>query len=129
VLNPTYAAGKLPYNLGYLCGKQGFLGLARHYYELALPADSENWRAAENLSFILLLDSESDKAEEYWLRCRSMKEKSVAEQLSSEEVEVIENHTVMKQAKWDLLKNFALETQIRNPRLHPAERSFSATGS
>src|SRR5262249_38081284 len=45
----------LRYNLGFLCGKAGKLGRAISYYEATGSMEPANWRAYENLAFILLL--------------------------------------------------------------------------
>lgn len=121
--NPSVSDGCMPYNLGYLCGKRGSLGLARHYYETAIEADGENWRATENLSFILLLEGELENANKLWQKYKSLTEGvriTLSEnQLLDEEDEEIEDPweatpnslVVQKQAKWETLLAAAEETK------------------
>lgn len=117
----------MAYNLGYLCGKAGFLGRAHHYYQAALDEDSQNWRALENLAFLVLLQGEIDQAEELWQRYLvayrhppgNLGDEVVTDELhlaGSSEIfgrEELErtNLVVAKQAKWDRLREEAEKTR------------------
>ena len=57
------------YNLALIYGKNGNVALAKHYYEVAIEDDVENWRAFENLALLYLLDAKFDEAEKVWNKC------------------------------------------------------------
>ena len=110
---------QLAYNLGYLYGKQGSLGLARHYYEREVEHCPSNWKAVENCSFILLLDSELDRAKNYWQQYLVLFQKVLSEEASyNQEGDTSDNDLLspseflaQKQAKWTLLLDFASRTK------------------
>jgi len=58
----------LAYNLGFLCGKVGRFGRARHYYESQLAAQSEHLLAVENVTFVYMLEGNLDQARKSWRR-------------------------------------------------------------
>jgi tetratricopeptide (TPR) repeat protein len=61
----------LAYNLGYLCGKEGRFGKARHYYNEQIRRDPTCREAVENLCFVHLIAGDLSNAEECWERFES----------------------------------------------------------
>lgn len=114
----------LAYNLGYLCGKRGSLGLASHYYEQAIACEPSNWRAVENLAFVALLAGEIEGAEGYWsqyLQCfidsaREAKEYETAALDEGVETVPLDSFVALKQSKWRTLVECAAQEGPRTSR-------------
>ena len=105
LLNPLVP--NLEYNLGYLHGKAGSLGLARHFYEKASARDENNLWVNENLSLAMLLDGDMQEAQRQWENTLAKMELLVQEEENYVPLEDIADEEIpqikllrLKKIKW-----------------------------
>lgn len=100
----------LPYNIGYLQGKSGFIGKAEFYYRKQLELEPKHWVALENLSFIHLLSAKFTEAQEAFVKSLHLHRNeylNAISDFSEEEIREVENFLYQKSQKFSRLLEVA----------------------
>ncbi len=107
----------LPYNIGYLLGKVGWLGKAEFYYQRQLELEPEHWATLENLSFIQLLSGKLNDAKDGFEKFLAVRRKDYLDAVSylePENIKEMEDYFIQKSQKFSLLWGKALQLQGEN---------------